>query len=596
MIKNDSSFLFELPGYKGVRGLWKVLRGYRLYYILAIVSVAVSALSRTASLLVMRYLVDDVLVSRDVMGKLPAAAGMFALFAVIEGAGLFFKGKLAARASEGAVKRLRNFLFNHIQRLSFSYHDRTDSGNLIERVTSDVDILRKFYSERSVDVGRILTLFGFNLTALLYLNLKLGLYSLLFIPFILFQSWWFFKRISSAYEGYQAKEAELSSVLKENISSIRIVKAFARQKFERDKFEKVNYEKFKKGRKLMLLHSFFWPISDILCTLQLLFIYFLGAVMAISGEITPGTYISAAGMVIWIIWPVRNLGEVIIHASEAFVSYGRIVKIILEPEEEIRRHDSAAETAGTISGEVVFSSVCFSYGNNEKILKNISFHCRAGEKIALLGGAGSGKTTLINLLPRFYELTSGSITIDGMDIRSYPREVLRRQIGIVEQEPFLFSRTIRENILFGVSGKADQDAVEKAAAAASVHDVIMGFPDGYDTLVGEKGVTLSGGQKQRIAIARTILKNPRILILDDATSSVDTETEHAIRKALSNLMKGRTSFIIAHRIQSVIEADRIIVLENGEIAEEGTHKDLVSNNGFYQRIFNLQLEGEADNV
>ena len=572
-----------------------MMRGYRLLYILALVSIAVGALSRTATLLLLRYFVDDLLKGKGSMKGIPLFAFLFVILAAIEGGALFLKGKLAALSSEGIIRRLRNFLFDHLQKLSFSYHDHTDTGNLIERVTSDVEVLRKFFSERAIAIGRIAALFLFNVTALLYLNVRLGLLSLLFIPFILFQSYWFFKKISKAYEGYQSQEAKLSSVLKENISSIRIIKAFTRQRFEKEKFERVNNGKFQKGKKLMLLHSFFWPVSDILCTVQLLFIYYIGALMAISGQISVGTYIAASGMVIWIIWPVRNLGEVIIHASEAFVSFGRIVTII----KEVREEDPLPEEKSVksrISGNIHFSHVNFSYVSGEHALYDISFSCNTGEKIALLGGAGSGKTTLINLLPRFYECTSGEVLIDGKDIRTFSRSELRKQIGIVEQEPFLFSRSIRENILFGTFRNCDDAHVEAAAKAAAIHDVILGFPEQYDTVIGERGVTLSGGQKQRIVIARTLLKDPRILILDDAMSSVDTATEYSIRKALAELMKGRTSFIIAHRIQTVMGADRIIVLENGRIAETGTHEDLITNSGFYQRIFDLQSEGSGEHV
>ncbi len=581
--------------YRGLRGLWDMMQGYRLLYILALVSIAVGALSRTATLLLLRYFVDDLLGGKGSMKGIPFFAFLFVILAAVEGGALFLKGKLAALSSEGIIRRLRNFLFDHLQKLSFSYHDHTDTGNLIERVTSDVEVLRKFFSERAIAVGRIAALFLFNVTALLYLNVKLGLLSLLFIPFILFQSYWFFKKISKAYEEYQSQEAKVSSVLKENISSIRIIKAFARQQFEKDKFEKVNEGKFRKGKKLMLLHSFFWPVSDILCTVQLLFIYYIGAMMAISGQISVGTYIAASGMVIWIIWPIRNLGEVIIHASEAFVSFGRIVTILKEQREE--DFLSNEKSSGfRIEGNVQFSHVNFSYVSGEPALHDISFSCSAGEKIALLGGSGSGKTTLINLLPRFYDCTSGEILIDGRNIRTFSRSELRKQIGIVEQEPFLFSRSIRENILFGTFGACDDARVEAAAKAAAIHDVILGFPEQYDTVIGEKGVTLSGGQKQRIVIARTLLKDPRILILDDAMSSVDTATEHNIRQALAELMKGRTSFIIAHRIQTVMGTDRIIVLEDGRIAETGTHEDLITNSGFYQRIFDLQSERSEDHV
>jgi ATP-binding cassette subfamily B protein len=275
------------------------------------------------------------------------------------------------------------------------------------------------------------------------------------------------------------------------------------------------------------------------------------------------------------------------------VSYNRVMDIIKRDVEPLT--ESGHPTTGKTRGEVIFKDVAFKYADSEEtVLKNISFECKAGQSVALLGSTGSGKTTLVNLLPRFYDYTGGSLTLDGVEIKEFSREYLRSQIGIVEQEPFLFSRTIRENICYGVGRDVPQDEVEAAARAAAIHDVITGFPDGYNTLVGEKGVTLSGGQKQRTAIARTLLKNPRILILDDSTSSVDTETEASIREALNGLMESRTTFIIAHRIQSVMKANLIIVLDKGEIVQMGSHAELLAQEGMYRQIYDIQTRIESE--
>jgi ATP-binding cassette subfamily B protein len=307
-----------------------------------------------------------------------------------------------------------------------------------------------------------------------------------------------------------------------------------------------------------------------------------------------GEYLAFAGMIIWIIWPMRVLGRLIVEISRALVSYNRVMEVIKEEREPLVIGTYAPRQG--VKGDIVFANVSFGYEGDEPVLRDISFHCRPGQAVALLGFTGSGKTSLVNLLPRFYEYTEGQILLDNVELRKYPRKYLRRQIGIVEQEPFLFSRTIRENIAYGVGRKVGDAEVEAAARAAAIHDVILSFPDGYNTLVGEKGVTLSGGQKQRVAIARTLLKNPRILILDDATSSVDTETEGAIREALVGLMEGRTTFIIAHRIQSVMDADLILVLDKGRIVQRGRHEELVEQPGVYKRIYDLQalIEDEVE--
>ncbi|MBA7683710.1 putative multidrug export ATP-binding/permease protein [subsurface metagenome] len=365
------------------------------------------------------------------------------------------------------------------------------------------------------------------------------------------------------------------------------MRAFARHAFETEKFEKENWEKFQRGRKLLILHSFYWPISDILCTTQMLLIFFLGAIMTIAGDISLGTYMAVVGMVIWIIWPMRNLGRIVVQASSALVSYRRVAHIF-KAEPEVFAW-TPVDDSFKIKGEVVFDNVSFEYKEGERVLHNISFTCRPGQVVALLGKAGAGKSTLINLLPRFYNYSGGSLALDGRELAEYPLQELRRQIGVVEQEPFLFSRTIRENIVYGAKRKASEEEIEEAARAAAIHEAVLGFPEGYDTLVGEKGVTLSGGQKQRLAIARTILKDPKILILDDATSSIDSETEALIQMALTRLMEGRTSFVIAHRVQTVMRADIILVLDQGRIVQKGTHDELIRQEGFYRRIFDLQF-------
>lgn len=573
-------------------GLVRLLTGFRLRYLAAIITLGIGATAKTVSFLLLAYLVDEVLVQDNIGQTLLLIGLSFVGLALIEGGFTFLSGKLAAETAEGVARRMRNYLFDHIQRLSFTYHDRMQTGELIQRVTSDLDAVRRFFAEQAIGLGRILLLFSVNLIALMTLNLQLALVSIIAVPLIAALSIFFFRKVSKIYESYQEQDAKLSTTLQENLTGVRVVKAFARQDYERNKFEGDNWERFLRGRSFMRLHSFYWPLTDIIAGGQMLAGYVVGALMVIDGTITLGTYLAYIGMVIWIIEPMRGLGRVIVHTSTGLVSYERIATLLREDREVL--DDGARTPEGDVRGEIVFDNVGFEYSTGGVVLKNISFRALPGQSVALLGSTGSGKTTLMNLLPRFYDYTGGTITLDGVDIKDISRSFLRAQIGIVEQEPFLFSRSIRENISYGVGREVTDAEVEAAARAAAIHDVIESFPEGYGTLVGEKGVTLSGGQKQRVAIARTLLKNPRILILDDSTSSVDTETEADIREALNRLMENRTTFIIAHRIQSVMEADLILVLDKGQIVQRGTHDTLVNTPGIYQQIYDLQARIELE--
>jgi ATP-binding cassette subfamily B protein len=582
-----------------LKGLWKMMVDYRLSYGAATMSLAISALAKTSTYLLLRYFADEVLTKGQYLGNgltqtLIFIAIGFVGLALIEGGFAFLSGRLAAYTAEGITRRLRDFLFDHLQRLSFSYHATTPTGDLIERVTSDVDTVRRFFSEQAIGMGRIVLLFTINFIAILNLNVKLGLVSVVTIPFILIVSLWFFKKVTKAYEDYQAQEAALSTTLQENLTGVRVVKAFARQDFEKNKFEKDNWGKYLRGKLFIFMHSLFWPLSDTVLGLQMLGGFVFGAMMAIRGEITVGTYLAYVGLVVWLIFPIRNLGRLIVSASTGMVSYGRLMEIVKQEREPL--FDGKVQPKEPVRGELVFEKVSFMYSDGKQdVIKDVSFHAMPGQAIALLGSTGSGKTSLVNLLPRFHEYTGGRILLDGVDLKDYSRSYLRKQIGIVEQEPFLFSRSIRENISYGVGRDVTQDEIEAAAKAAAIHDVILGFPDGYNTLVGEKGVTLSGGQKQRVTIARTLLKNPRILIFDDSTSSVDTETEAEIRGALNDLMQSRTTFIIAHRIQSVMIADLILVLDKGEVVQMGTHAELLKDSGgMYRRIYDIQTRIDAE--
>lgn len=573
-------------------GFWRMLTGFRWRYVGAVAFLGASALFSMASFFLIRYFVDEALQKPDLHSVLPIVALGFVGLALLQGTFSFLSGRLTAQTAEGIALRLRNYMFDHIHHLTFAYHDKMQTGELIQRCTSDVDTIRRFFSEQAIGVGRIVILFSVNFVALLTLHVGLGLISVIVIPPIVIASLYFFRRVSKAWEAYQEQDAKLSTTLQENLSGVRVVKAFARQEYERNKFEGDNAEKFRRGKRFMMMHSGFWPITDIICGAQIIGGYFVAALLVMDGTITIGTYLAYAGLLMNIINPIRNLGRLIVQMSTGMVSFDRVSEIIRQEREPLT--EGAVQPAGSLRGEVVFENVTFEYEADTPVLRDISFRVEPGQTVALLGSTGSGKTSVVSLLPRFYDYKDGSIKIDGVELRDYPRQYLRRQIGIVEQEPFLFSRTIRENITYGVGREVSDDEVIAAARAAAVHDVIMTFPEGYNTLVGERGVTLSGGQKQRVVLARTLLKDPRILILDDATSSVDAETEDSIRGALLRLMQGRTSFVIAHRIQTVMHADLILVFDKGRIVQRGTHDELLAQGGMYRRVYDLQSRIEDE--
>lgn len=585
-------------------GLWQLMRGYRPHYIGAIIALAITALATTGTSLLLRYLVDDVLVDmpENVLTMLMLIAAAYMLLTAVRGGFSFVSGALSSQTAEGLALRLKDYMFDHLQHLNFTYHDKMQTGELIQRSTSDIEAIRRLFAEQLNEIGRILLIFVINFVALLALHWQLALFSVIIVPFVAASSIYFFGKVGEAYEIYQDRDEKLSAKLQENLSGVRVVKAFARQPYEIERFEAHNQAKYTAGLRLLRLHATYWPTTDAMVEIQRGAGYLLGALIVINGgytllginfpAMTVGTFVAYVAIFGWIVGPLRNLGRLIVQISEGLVSYDRLVEVMENEWEDIGKE--AAPPVAQIKGNIRFENVSFRYDAGPPVLHDISFEVAAGQTVALLGSTGSGKTTLMALLTRFYDYTEGSITLEGVPLNTYPRRFLREQIGLVEQEPFLFSRTIRENITYGIHGAVSDEDVFAAARAAAVHDVIMKFPEGYETLVGERGVTLSGGQKQRVALARTLLKNPRILVLDDATSSVDTQTEAEIREALSKMMEQRTSFIIAHRIQSVMTADLVLVMDEGRIVQRGTHETLMREDGIYRRTYDMQARIEDE--
>lgn len=589
-------------------GILRMMHGFHWYYTGAIVGMAIAAIARTASLLLIGWFVDDVLVPQqtpvefqalgtlnlpvmevmrpDLLNLLPLVVLGFLALALTEGAFSYVSGRWAAYTAEQVVWRLRNYLFDHLQRLTFTYHDRMQTGELIQRTTSDVEAIRRFFVEQGVGFGRVLIMFLVNLVAIMTISLTLAGASIVIIPVLLVVSMYFFRKIANKYEEFQEQEATLSTTLQENLSGVRVVKAFARQGYEEDKFEAENYKRFQRGRELFILNAVYWPMTDALVGIQFVIGFLVASLLVLDGVITVGDFIAYAGMIFVLVEPMRQLGRLVVEMARGLGSYGRVREIIEQVREDLQ--EDTAPPVEKLHGEVRFENVSFHYDAHTPVLHDISFHCEPGQTIAILGATGSGKTSLVSLLPRFYPYQKGSIKLDGIELSEYPKGFLREHVGIVEQEPFLFSRTIRENITYGVSREVTDDEVYAVARAAAIHDVIMEFSKGYDTLVGERGVTLSGGQKQRLALARTMLKQPSLLILDDATSSVDTETEAAIRMALRDRLNGSTTFIIAHRVTTLMYADTILVMANGRIIQRGTHEELLTQDGIYRETFERQ--------
>ncbi|MCR5250028.1 MAG: ABC transporter ATP-binding protein/permease [Lachnospiraceae bacterium] len=490
--------------------------------------------------------------------------------------------------TERLIKRLRDRLFDHIQRLPFSWYNANHTGDIIQRCTSDVETVRNFLSEQMTALFRIGLLIVMAMFFMIRIDGRLAFVSGVFIPVVILYSLFFHNRIGNAFQKADEEEGLLSAIAQENLTGVRVVRAFGREIYERERFEKQNDGYTRMWIRLMGWLSAFWCSNDFITGLQIMLVTVFGAVFCVHGELSVGAYIAFVSYNGMLAWPVRELGRVISDMSRVGVSVKRI-RYILDSEPENAGDD---KDSAPLSGDIVFDHVSFAYEKDTKVLEDVSFTLKQGQTLGILGGTGAGKSTLMYLLERLYELPEdcGRITIGGRDIRDIPLPVLRSHIGLVLQESFLFSRTLAENIAITQEGEPDMDAVKQAAGTADLTETIERFSDGYETFVGERGVTLSGGQKQSTAIAQLLVKNPPVMIFDDSLSAVDMETDARIRSALKERTADATMILISHRITTLMQADRILVLDHGHVAEIGSHEELLKKNGIYKHIYDIQVD------
>lgn len=529
---------------------------------------------------------------RENPGKmLTIAALAVILLAAINIAANYYSKVFAAKGSESFVKGMRDQLYDHIQKLPYSWHVKNQTGDIIQRCTSDVDVVRNFVTNQLMEVFRIIFLIVFYMVIMFSMNVKISLIAVSFFPIVILYSGYFFSKIAQHFQEADEAEGILSSVVQENLTGVRVVRAFGRESFERKRFDEKN-ERFA-GLWIYLgkFLSLYWSIGDLITGIQILTVICMGVLFTVDGNLTVGEFIAFVSYNSSMAWPVRSLGRIISEMSKAGVSIDRIAYILDEKEED----DRPGVTKPAINKDIVFDKVNFKYEEGAAVLKDVSFTVPAGKTFAILGNTGSGKSTLVHLLNRLYDLPDGcgKITIGGVDIRDIDRQYLRSQIGMVLQEPFLYSGSIKENV--GITKESSAfDDIREACEIACVDSAIDSFTDGYETIVGERGVTLSGGQKQRVAIARMLVEHTPVMIFDDSLSAVDAQTDAMIREALKKRMAGTTVILIAHRITTLMQADCIMVLEDGAVAEMGSHEQLMEHHGIYRRIYDIQMNIQLD--
>lgn len=583
----------------------KFLKGNLLFFATALLCSVLSTVCNSLTPQVISVTVDSVLGTEDY--TLPAAlqaftsldwlrenpgqtlllaAGAIIIASLIGGLGNFGTRTATARGSEGFVKGLRDALYSHIQRLPFSWHVGHNTGEIIQRCTSDVEVIRNFFTNQLLEVIRIVFMIVYYMVIMFSMDWRIALISAAFIPVVLLYSGIFYSKISKRFRTADEAEGILSTNVQENLTGVRVVRAFGRERYEVDKFNKKNSRFSELWVELGKLMSVYWALGDLMTGLQIMSVIAIGAAFAANGEISAGTLLAFISYNSSLTWPIRSLGRTLSEMSKSGVSIDRVAYILRAEEEKVLPE---AKTP-PMDKDIRFNDVTFSYEGLKPVLSHLSFTIPAGKTFAILGGTGSGKSTIAALLDRLYDLGpgEGSITVGGVDIREIRQDYLRKNIGLVLQEPYLFSRSIGENIAITRPG-AGLAGIRQATAIACVDDAIDTFSDGYNTVVGERGVTLSGGQKQRVAIARMLMQEAPIMIFDDSLSAVDAETDAKIRAALKERMGSATVILISHRITTLMQADEILVLKDGELSDIGTHHELISRPGIYKDIYDIQM-------
>jgi ATP-binding cassette subfamily B protein len=597
--------------------IWQLLEGQRLRYTGAIAALCGATLFGYLVPFVGKVTIDFALVpdappatgvNRLVLNLLGGAeflsahlwlgAAWMVVLTALAGIFSYLKGRHASLASDGIARRLKDRLYNHLNHLPARFHDRADTGDLVQRCTSDVETVRLFLAVQIVEIGNAVILCLTALPLMLLIDVRMTLVSFVLLPPIVAYSYVYMRRVKHVFRDVEESEGELTGVIQENLTGIRVVRAFARQAHEERKFAGPNASYRDRHIRLLRLMAWFWSPSDFICLAQNGLVLIVGARWIAQGQLTVGALFAFLAYLNMLLWPVRQLGRILTDLGKAQVALGRLREILgqnPEPDTVAKDFPGTAPTPPppTLAGAIEVRDLAFTHSGDIAALNGISFSVPPGETLAILGPSGAGKSTLIHLLLRLYDYDAGSIRVDGFELASLPRKWVRSQISVVMQEPFLYSKTLRENIRLGRAGAPD-DAIFEAARVASIHETIAGFPAGYDTLIGERGITLSGGQRQRVALARALLREPPILILDDALSAVDSETEALILEALRRRRGRHTTLVIAHRLSTLAQADRVIVLDHGRIIQSGSHAELSRQDGLYRRLWQIQTSLETD--
>ena len=593
----------QKPKKSNILRFFPYTKGFRLQFVLSLFMVMVAVVANYMTPQVIRVTVDSVINDspfnlpgflvgwiesiggRDMLrSHIVICAGASLAFAALSGLANYSSRMNLARACEGTVARVRDTLFDHIQHLPYAWHNSHQTGDIIQRCTQDVDLIRNFVSDQLMEVVRTVLLIGVSLALMFAMNVELALVVTAFIPLVVIVSLVFYVIVGRKFQRADETEGELTALVQENLTGVRVVRAFGRERYEIDRFNKKNEEFTNMWVNLGKIMGINWGLGDFSAGFQVLVIIVVGVFFVEAGSLTAGEFLAFTAYNSMLVWPARNLGRLLSELSKTSISATRLFDILDAKEEQ----DSPGAKTPPLTGDIVFDHVSFGYSPSSGVVEDVSFTIKAGSTFGILGATGSGKSTLMYLLDRLYELPrgQGSITIGGVDIRDIRLAHLRKNIGIVLQEPFLFSKTFRESIADG-STREDLESVRHYARLAVIDDAIVNFAQGYETPIGERGVTISGGQKQRVAIARMLMQDTPIKIFDDSLSAVDMETDQKIRQSIQQNVHG-TTILIAHRITTLMNADQILVLDHGRVAQLGNHQQLSQQEGIYKRIFDMQ--------